>query len=49
MRSINRSNITVLKFHGVDYRYIIDGISKSEAINLMQTFDLSKKVEHYKT
>ena len=28
---------------------IISGISKSEAINLMQNTDLTEKTEHYKT
>ena len=49
MISMNLSNIAILKVHGVDYRCIIIGISKTEATKLMQNIDFSKKVEHYKT
>ena len=35
------SNIAILNINGVDYRSIITGISKSEAINSMQNIDLS--------
>ena len=37
------SNIAVLSIKGADYCCIITGISKSEAINLMQNIFLSKK------
>ena len=37
------SNIAVLSINGADYCCIITGISKSEAINLMQNIFLSKK------
>ena len=40
--------ITLADFHGADYRCIIYGISKSEAINLLKNADLCKKVDHYK-
>ena len=43
MMSINLSNITILNIKDADYRRIISGISKSEAINLMQNIDLTKK------
>ena len=33
---MNISDIVILNIHGTDYRCIISGISKSEAINLMQ-------------
>ena len=33
---------------GADYCCIISGISKSEAISLMQNTNLSQKIEHYK-
>ena len=43
MMSMNLSNIAILNMQGVDYCCIIDGISKSEAINLMQNIDLTEK------
>ena len=43
MMSMNLSDIAILNNVGVDYRCIIDGISKSEAINLMQNIDLTGK------
>ena len=33
MMSMNLNNIAILNIHGVDYRFVINGISKSEAIN----------------
>ena len=33
-KSMNLSNIAIIKNHGVDYRCVITGISKSEAVNL---------------
>ena len=44
---MNFNNIAVLIIHGVDYSCIVDGISKTEAINLLKNADLSKKVDHY--
>ena len=32
---MNISDIAILNIEGTDYRFIISGISKSEAINLM--------------
>ena len=40
---MNLSDITVLNIKGSDYRCIISRINKSEAINLMQKTDLTKK------
>ena len=45
MMFIKLSNIIILNNNGADYRYIISGISKSEAINLMQNIDLTEKSE----
>ena len=46
------SNIAILNIKGSDHWCIISGISKSEAIKLLQNIDLKKwkieKVEHYK-
>ena len=41
--SINSSDIAILNNIGSDYYCIISRISKSEAINLMQNTDLTKK------
>ena len=43
MMSMNLNNITILNINGIDYCCIITPISKSEAINLTQDIDLSKK------
>ena len=45
---INPSNIAILILRTVFYRWIANGISKSEVLNLLQNVDFSKKVEHYK-
>ena len=39
----NLSDTAVLDIKGVDYCCIISDISKSEAINIMQNIDLTKK------
>ena len=39
------SNIAILKNKNVDYHCIITGISKSEAIKLLQNIDLTEKSE----
>ena len=50
MMSMNLRDIAILKIKCTDYRCIITGISKSEAIKLLQDFDLTeKKTKHYKT
>ena len=43
MMSMNLSNITILKIKNADYGSIIKGISKSEAIRLLQNIDLTEK------
>ena len=43
MISVNLSNIAILEIHVVEYHCVINEISKSEAINLMQNIDLSEK------
>ena len=43
MMSINVSDIAVLSIKSADYHCIINGISKSEVINLMQNVDLTEK------
>ena len=43
MMPMNLSDISILNIKGSDHRCIISGISKSEAINLMQNIDLTKK------
>ena len=48
MMFINLNDIAILNIRGVDYRCIINGVSKSEPTNLLQNTDLSKKVQHYK-
>ena len=47
MMSINYSDSHILNIDGADY-YIISGISKSEAVSLLQKADLNQKEEHYK-
>ena len=42
--SMNFSDIAILNISGVDYRCIINIISKSEVVNLLQKADLSEKV-----
>ena len=43
MMSMNISNIAILNIHRTDFRCIISGISKSEAINLLQKADFNEK------
>ena len=43
MMSINLNDIVVLNINSPDCSCIITGISKSDAINLMQSIDLSEK------
>ena len=43
MMSINLSIIYILNIKNVHYRCIFHGISKSEAIELLQNIDLTKK------
>ena len=46
---MNLSDIAILTIENADYCCIISGISKIEAINLMQNTDLTEKTEYYKT
>ena len=46
--SIDLNDIIILRIKNSDYRCIITGISKSEAIKLLQNIDLTEKVEYYK-
>ena len=48
MISMNLSNIAILNINYVKYRWLINRISKSEAVNLPQKGYLTKKVEHYR-
>ena len=48
MMSMNLSDFAILNIKGSDF-CIIGGISRNEAINLMQNADLTEKSEHYKT
>ena len=41
--SMNLSDIAILNIKGSDYCCIISGISKSEAIKLLQNIDLTGK------
>ena len=43
MMSLNLSDVAILNIKGSDYRCIISGIRKSEAVNLMQNTDLTEK------
>ena len=45
MVSMNLSDIAILKIKDSDYHCVIGGISKREAINLMQNIDLTEKDE----
>ena len=43
MMSINLIDIAILNIHGVDYRCIIHGISKIEAMGLLRNANLNEK------
>ena len=43
MISIDINSIAILNIHGVNYCFILDRISKSEAINLLKDVDLKEK------
>ena len=43
MMSMNVSDIHILNIKNGDYWFIVSGISKTEAINLMQNADLTEK------
>ena len=46
---INLNDIVISNINGSDYRYIINGISKSNALNLLKNADLTKKQNIIKT
>ena len=41
--SVNLDNVAILNMNGVNYRCILSGIRKSEAVNLLQNANLSEK------
>ena len=43
MMSINLINIAILNINGADYRCIINGISKSDVVKLLQNANLTKE------
>ena len=43
MMSLDVSSIAILNIHGIDYRCIIVGITKSEAIKLLRNADICEK------
>ena len=45
--STNLNDIAVSNINGADYRCIINGISKSDTLNVLKNSDLTKK-ENYK-
>ena len=45
MMSTNLSNIAISNIKGSDYHFVINLISKKEAIKLLQNGDLTKKTE----
>ena len=45
---MNLNDIVSFSIHSIDYRCLINRISKSEAANLLQNADLRKKVKLYK-
>ena len=44
MMSMYPKDIAIFNIRGVDYHCIINGINKSEAVNLLQNADLRKKI-----
>ena len=45
MMSINLNNIAILNIKGIDCHCIINGISKSDSLNLLQNTDLIEEKE----
>ena len=43
MMSINLINIAILNINGADYRCIINGISKSDVVKLLQNANLTNE------
>ena len=46
MMYMNLNDFFILNIHGHDYHCIINGISKSQGINLMQNIDLTEKKQN---
>ena len=46
--SMNFNDVAILKIHIVDSHCFIHAINQSEARNLLQNVDLSKKVKHHR-
>ena len=42
MMSVNLKDIVILNINNIDYRFIINGYGKSEAIDLLQNADLTE-------
>ena len=45
MMSMSLNDIAILNIKGADYRCIISGFNKSEAINLLQNIDMPERRE----
>ena len=45
--SVNLNDMAILNIWIVDHQSLINGISKGEAVILLQNIHLSKKVDHY--
>ena len=43
MMSIGINSFSILNIHGVDYCYIMNGVSKSEAMDFLNKVDLYEK------
>ena len=43
MMSVNPNNIAILNIQGIDYRWIINEINKSDTVNLLKNVDLTKE------
>ena len=43
LMSVNLNNIAILNINSADYRCIINGISKSDAVNLLQNTNLTEE------
>ena len=41
--SVNPNNIAILNIQGIDYRWIINEINKSDTVNLLKNADLTKE------
>ena len=44
MMYINLNNIAILNINSADYRFIINGISRSDVLNLLKNADLNEKI-----